>query len=69
MNMVRAGVVSHPKEWPFCGYHEIQNPLQRYGIIDYQRLVSIFKTLGWPSIVTDYAIEFVLFGVNPGKIS
>ena len=43
MNMVRAGVVSHPKEWPFCAYHEIQNPRQRYGIIDYQRLVTLLQ--------------------------
>ena len=29
MNMARAGVVSHPNEWPFCGYNEIQKPKQR----------------------------------------
>ena len=23
LNIVRAGVVGHPSEWPFCGYHEI----------------------------------------------
>ena len=23
MNMVRAGVVAHPREWPFCGYQEL----------------------------------------------
>jgi putative transposase len=23
LNMVRAGVVDHPSEWPDCGYHEI----------------------------------------------
>ena len=39
MNMVRAGVVNHPKDWPFCGYSETQNPRQRYAIIDYQRLI------------------------------
>ena len=26
MNMVRTGVVSHPSEWKFCGFNEIQNP-------------------------------------------
>ena len=26
LNMVRAGVVNHPSEWPFCGYNEIQEP-------------------------------------------
>jgi len=23
MNMVRAGVVNHPRQWPYCGYQEI----------------------------------------------
>ena len=26
LNMVCAGVVAHPSEWPFCGYNEIQKP-------------------------------------------
>jgi len=26
--MVRAGVVSHPSEWPFGGYNEIQKSKQ-----------------------------------------
>ena len=43
MNMVRAGVVDHPKEWTFCGYNEIQNPRKRYAIIDYKRLVSLLQ--------------------------
>ena len=43
MNMVRAGVVNHPEEWPFCGYNEIQNPRQRYSLIDYQRLISLLQ--------------------------
>jgi len=34
MNMVRAGVVRHPKDWPTGGYREIQNPPERYEIID-----------------------------------
>lgn len=41
LNMVRAGVVNHPSEWPFCGYNEIQNPPQRYSLIDYRRLISL----------------------------
>jgi hypothetical protein len=32
--MVRAGVVDHPKDWAFGGYNEIQEPKQRYAIID-----------------------------------
>jgi len=32
LNMVRAGVVKHPAEWPFSGYDEIQNQ-RRYSFI------------------------------------
>ena len=41
MNMVRAGVVEHPKQWEFCGYNEIQNPKKRKGIIDFDRLMGL----------------------------
>ena len=41
--MVRAGVVDHPSEWPFCGYNEIQNPRQRYSLIDYRRLIPLLQ--------------------------
>ena len=34
LNMVRTGVVQHPSQWLTCGYHEIQNPPQRFRIID-----------------------------------
>ena len=41
MNMVRAGVVDHPGQWPFCGYNEIQNPRRRYALIDYPRVMGL----------------------------
>ncbi len=41
LNMVRAGVVTHPEQWPECGYVEIQDPKARYGIIDYGRLMEL----------------------------
>jgi len=34
LNMVRAGMVAHPREWQHAGYHEIVRPRQRYRIID-----------------------------------
>jgi len=37
-NMVRAGVVSHPSMWPFCGYNEIQEPRRKNVLIDYEKL-------------------------------
>ncbi len=41
LNMVRSGVVDHPKMWPFCGYNEIQDPPRRYRIIDMDSLVKL----------------------------
>jgi putative transposase len=41
-NMVRAGVVDHPSQWPFCGYNEIQEPRRKNVLIDYDRLKNIF---------------------------
>ena len=39
--MVRAGVVEHPSEWPFCGYNEIQEPKRKKVLIAYQRLTEL----------------------------
>ncbi len=41
LNMVRAGVVRHPSEWPFCGYNEIQEPPLRYSLIDRKALMNL----------------------------
>ena len=41
LNMVRAGVIQHPSEWPFSGYNEIQNPSQRYSLINRERLMGL----------------------------
>ena len=41
LNMVRAGVVSHPGEWPYSGYCEIQSPPQRYAVIDRKALTEL----------------------------
>ena len=42
LNMVRAGVVKHPREWKHSGYREIQKPPSRYGIIDLLELKALF---------------------------
>ncbi len=42
LNMVRAGAVKHPSEWPFCGYNEIQRPRERYALIDCDGLKRLF---------------------------
>ncbi len=41
LNMVRAGMVTHPAQWPHGGYREIQNPPQRYRLIDQRALTGL----------------------------
>jgi putative transposase len=41
LNMVRAGAVRHPMWWRHGGYTEIQNPPQRYRLIDTDALVDL----------------------------
>ncbi len=41
LNMVRAGVVCHPREWEVSGYHEIQSPRRRKGTIDHRALCKL----------------------------
>jgi len=38
LNMVRCGVVTHPSQWPWVGYHEIMGRRQRYRLLDLDRL-------------------------------
>ena len=44
LNMVRAGVVDHPRDWGEAGYHEIQQPPARYRIIDREVLCGLLGT-------------------------
>ena len=41
-NMVRAGIVSHPSQWLFSGYNEIQSPKRKNMLIKYDKLQSMF---------------------------
>lgn len=41
LNMVRAGVVRHPAEWAHGGYVEIQDPPERYKLIDLAELSTL----------------------------
>jgi len=41
LNMVRAGVVKRPAEWPHSGYLEIQQPPERYRVIDLAALSGL----------------------------
>jgi putative transposase len=54
MNMVRAGVVRHPSEWPFSGYREIQAPRKRYAIIDHKGLIELLNVKDKGDLATAY---------------
>ena len=47
LNMIRAGVVQHPTEWRESGCRTIQNPPQRYSVID---LPALQNLLGFGSL-------------------
>jgi len=40
LNMVRAGVISHPGEWEWCGFRELMGLRRRYRIIDLPVLIE-----------------------------
>jgi putative transposase len=47
LNMVRAGVVCHPSEWPWCSYAEWKGVRRRYGVVDQRECLRL---LGGPSL-------------------
>jgi putative transposase len=52
LNMVRAGVVEHPSQWPFCGYTEIQKPRRKNILIDYERLRKLLGFDSYQRVIT-----------------
>jgi putative transposase len=51
LNMVRAGVVRHPIEWPWSGYHELVGKRQRFRMLDISRLVEMLGLTERKSLV------------------
>jgi len=41
LNMLRAEVVEHPRQWPFTGFHEITAPPERYRHINRHKLLQL----------------------------
>lgn len=66
LNMVRAGIVSHPSQWKVSGYNEIQSPPVRYRIIDYGSLLELG---GFTDIATFRARhrQWVEFSLSSGQ--
>lgn len=49
LNMVRAGVVDHPREWRFGGYHELAGNRKRYRIVDVDLLLRLLPSPDLPA--------------------
>ena len=47
LNMVRAGVVKHPSEWPQSGHLELAGIRKRYRIINQKRLLQLGRAEYW----------------------
>jgi putative transposase len=47
LNMVRAGAVEHPEQWPSGGYCEGHSPRQEGHLLDQDRLVKLFNKQNW----------------------
>jgi REP element-mobilizing transposase RayT len=74
MNMVRAGVVRHPADWLFCGYHELGHeaaspPIQRRRgfLVDTDALLEL---TGSPDIATHLArrTEWIDAAIRKGRL-
>jgi putative transposase len=44
LNMVRCGVVKHPKEWRWSGYAELMGHRKRFRLLDLERLLAFLGT-------------------------
>jgi len=56
LNMVRAGVVNHPREWGrFSGYNELQEPRRRYSLIDHGQLAALLGMKGIDDLIDSHA--------------
>jgi len=54
LNMVRAGMVSHPCDWPWCGYQELLGEKTRYRLLDVGRLLELLGNPDFESFVREY---------------
>ncbi len=54
LNMVRAGVVSHPRDWRWCGYRELVGEKTRYRLLDMDRLLELVGMSDIDPFVREY---------------
>jgi putative transposase len=67
LNMVRAGVVSHPEDWPHCGYNEIISQRQRYRLIDKSQLIK-FLNLNTQNELREFYEESIALAIKSDNL-
>lgn len=54
LNMVRAGVVTHPREWEWCGYHELVGSRKRYRMVAREKVLELLGDCAPESLAASY---------------
>jgi putative transposase len=54
LNMFRAGVVKHPREWRWCGYDELSGKRKRYRLVNREAVLKWQGHMRWDRFVEDY---------------
>jgi putative transposase len=75
MNMVRAGVVSHPREWPYCGFSELARKITRSPERGHRRSLladtdALMELIGAPDLAVLYArrCEWIDLAIRKGRL-
>jgi putative transposase len=68
LNMVRAGAVKHPSDWPNCGYNEIQSPKRKNVLINYERLRELLGFDSYEKLQAAYENWVVGYLENRGNL-
>jgi putative transposase len=54
LNMVRAGIVVHPRDWRWCGYQEIAGLRQRYRVLAHSDLLRLAECCSYSEFAAWY---------------
>ena len=54
MNMVRAGVVDHPRKWKWSGHHELTGLRKRYRVLNIEKLLTKLESFDYPHFLKWY---------------
>jgi putative transposase len=68
LNMVRAGVVSHPADWQWCGYNELIGEKERYRLLDMERILESLRISDIGSFRKQY-VERIQLAIENRKLS